>query len=137
MKVLCVLYDDPKTGMPEKYARDDLPKIEKYPDGMTLPSPKAIDFTPGEITWDVFQESWVLENFLEDAGHTLVVTSDKDGEGCEADRELVDADIVISQPFFPYYLTKEKMETAPNLKWQLLLELDQIMLIFKVPWTTT
>ena len=46
----------------------------------------------------------------------MVVTSDKDGEGCEADRELVDADIVISQPFFPYYLTKEKMETAPNLK---------------------
>ena len=49
MKVLCVLYDDPKTGMPEKYARDDLPKIDKYPDGMTLPSPKGIDFTPGEL----------------------------------------------------------------------------------------
>ena len=34
----------------------------------------------------------------------------------EADKELVDADIVISQPFFPYYLTREKMESAPNLK---------------------
>ena len=41
-----------------------------------------------------------LRKFLEDAGHTLVVTSDKDGEGCQADKELVDADIVISQPFF-------------------------------------
>ena len=30
----------------------------------------------------------------------LVVTSDKDGEGCQADKELVDADVVISQPFF-------------------------------------
>ena len=49
-------------------------------------------------------------------GHTLVVTSDKDGEGCTADRELVDADIVISQPFFPYYVTRELMESAPNLK---------------------
>ena len=115
MKVLCVLYDDPKTGMPEKYARDDLPKIDKYPDGMTLPSPKGIDFTPGELLGCVSGELG-LRKFLEDAGHTLVVTSDKDGEGCEADKELVDADIVISQPFFPYYLTREKMETAPNLK---------------------
>ena len=46
----------------------------------------------------------------------MVVTSDKDAEGCTADKELVDADIVISQPFFPYYLTREKMESAPNLK---------------------
>ena len=31
MKILCVLYDDPITGMPESYARDDLPKLNKYP----------------------------------------------------------------------------------------------------------
>jgi formate dehydrogenase len=115
MKILAILYDDPKGGMPSKYARDDLPKIEKYPDGMTLPTPKAIDFTPGELLGCVSGELG-LRKFLEDAGHTLVVTSDKDGEGCQADKELVDADVVISQPFFPYYLTKEKMETAPNLK---------------------
>ena len=115
MKILCILYDDPKSGMPSSYARDDLPKIEKYPDGMTLPSPKARDFTPGELLGCVSGELG-LRKFLEDAGHTLVVTSDKDGEGCQADKELVDADIVISQPFFPYYLTREKMETAPNLK---------------------
>ena len=115
MKILCILYDDPKSGMPSSYARDDLPKIEKYPDGMTLPSPKARDFTPGELLGCVSGELG-LRKFLEDAGHTLVVTSDKDGDGCQADKELVDADIVISQPFFPYYLTREKMETAPNLK---------------------
>ena len=115
MKILCILYDDPKGGMPTQYARDDLPKIEKYPDGMTLPTPKAIDFNPGDLLGCVSGELG-LRKFLEDAGHTLVVTSDKDGDGCEADKELVDADIVISQPFFPYYLTREKMETAPNLK---------------------
>ena len=136
MKVLCVLYDDPKTGMPEKYARDDLPKIEKYPDGMTLPSPKAIDFTPGELLGCVSGELG-LRKFLEDAGHTLVVTSDKDGEGCEADKELVDADIVISQPFFPYYLTKQKMETAPNLKMAITAGIGQTMSTFKVLWTIT
>jgi formate dehydrogenase len=101
--------------MPSSYARNDLPTIEKYPDGMTLPSPKARDFTPGELLGCVSGELG-LRKFLEDAGHTLVVTSDKDGDGCQADKELVDADIVISQPFFPYYLTREKMETAPNLK---------------------
>ncbi|MDB9817734.1 NAD-dependent formate dehydrogenase [Pelagibacterales bacterium] len=115
MKVLAILYDDPKGGMPSKYARDDLPKIEKYPDGMSLPSPKARDFTPGELLGCVSGELG-LRKFLEDAGHTLVVTSDKDGDGCQADKELVDTDVVISQPFFPYYLTKEKMATAPNLK---------------------
>jgi formate dehydrogenase len=57
-----------------------------------------------------------LRKFLEERGHTLVVTSDKDGEGCVADKELVDADIVISQPFFPYYVTRELMESAPKLK---------------------
>ena len=115
MKILCILYDDPKGGMPQKYARDDLPKIDKYPDGMTLPTPKAIDFNPGDLLGCVSGELG-LRKFLEEGGHSLVVTSDKDGEGCQADKELVDADIVISQPFFPYYLTREKMETAPNLK---------------------
>ena len=115
MKILAILYDDPKGGMPSKYARDDLPKIEKYPDGMSLPTPKAVDFTPGELLGCVSGELG-LRKFLEDSGHTLVVTSDKDGDGCQADKELVDADVVISQPFFPYYLTKEKMTTAPNLK---------------------
>ena len=40
MKILCVLYDDPKDGMPSNYPKKELPKLEKYPDGMTLPSPK-------------------------------------------------------------------------------------------------
>ena len=98
-----------------QYARDDLPKLDKYPDWFTLPSSSSVDFTSGELLVCVSGEL-VLRKFLEYAGHTLVVTSDKDGDGCDADKELVDADIVISQPFFPYYLTREKMESAPNLK---------------------
>ena len=115
MKILCILYDDPKTGMPQRYALDDIPKLEKYPDGMTLPSPKEIDFTPGELLGCVSGELG-LRKFLEENGHTLIVTSDKDGQGCQAEKELIDADVVISQPFFPFYLTRERMESAPNLK---------------------
>jgi len=115
MKILCILYDDPTDGMPSSYAIDELPKIDKYPDGTTVPSPKAIDFKPGELLGCVSGELG-LRKFLEDAGHTLIVTSSKDGEDNVADKELIDADIVISQPFFPYYLTREKMESAKNLK---------------------
>ena len=49
MKILCVLYDDPINGMPKNYPLGDLPKIDKYPDGMTLPSPNGRDFKPGEL----------------------------------------------------------------------------------------
>ena len=115
MKVLCVLYDDPKSGMHSSYALDSIPKLKRYPDGMSLPTPKAIDFVPGELLGCVSGELG-LRKFLEERGHTFVVTSDKDAEGCEADRELVDADIVISQPFWPYYLTRKRIESAPNLK---------------------
>ena len=115
MKILCILYDDPINGMPKNYPLEDLPKIDKYPDGMTLPSPKGRDFNPGELLGCVSGELG-LRKFLESNGHQLVVTSDKDGDGCTADKELVDADVVISQPFFPYYLTRKKMESAPNLK---------------------
>ena len=115
MKILCTLYDDPKGGMPNSYAVKDLPKIDKYPDGMSLPSPKGRDFVPGELLGCVSGELG-LRKFLESEGHELVVTSDKDAKGCKADQELVDADIVISQPFFPYYLTKERFSIAKKLK---------------------
>ena len=46
-KVICVLYDDPVDGYPKSYPRDGLPKIDHYPGGQTLPTPKAIDFKAG------------------------------------------------------------------------------------------
>lgn len=55
-KVLCVLYDDPVDGYPQSYARSDLPTLERYPGGQTLPAPKAIDFRPGELLGSVSGE---------------------------------------------------------------------------------
>jgi len=57
-----------------------------------------------------------LREFLEGAGHQLVVTSDKDGPDSVFERELPDAEIVISQPFWPAYLTAERIAKAPHLK---------------------
>jgi formate dehydrogenase len=114
-KILCVLYDDPHGGMPRSYPRDDLPKVECYPDGQTLPTPKAIDFQPGELLGCVSGELG-LRPYLESQGHTLVVTSDKDGPDSAFERELIDADVVISQPFWPAYMTPERFARATNLK---------------------
>ncbi|MDX2968965.1 NAD-dependent formate dehydrogenase [Kribbella solani] len=111
-KIVCVLYDDPAAGYPSAYARDDVPTIEGYPDGQTAPAPKAIEFTPGALLGSVSGELG-LRGFLESAGHTLVVLSDKDAA---LDRELPDADVVISQPFWPAYLTAERIANAPKLK---------------------
>jgi formate dehydrogenase len=114
-KVLCVLYDDPVGGYPTSYARNDIPRIERYPGGQTVPSPKQIDFTPGALLGSVSGELG-LRKFLEAQGHTLVVTADKDGANSVFDRELPDTEIVISQPFWPAYLTKERIAKAPHLK---------------------
>ena len=114
-KILCVLYDDPVGGYPTSYARDDIPTVDQYPGGQTLPTPDAIDFRPGELLGSVSGELG-LRNFLEGRGHTLVVTSDKDGADSVFERELPDADVVISQPFWPAYLTAQRIAKAPKLK---------------------
>jgi formate dehydrogenase len=114
-KIVCVLYPDPVDGYPTSYARADLPKLEHYPGGQTLPSPRAVGFRPGELLGSVSGELGLRE-FLKSQGHTLVVTSDKDGEDSVFERELVDADVVISQPFWPAYLTPERFAKAPRLK---------------------
>jgi formate dehydrogenase len=113
--VLCVLYADPVDGYPPEYPRDEIPTIEQYHGGQTTPTPEGIDFTPGELLGCVSGELG-LRRFLEAGGHKLTVTSDKDGPDSVFERELPDADVVISQPFWPAYLTAERIAKAPNLK---------------------
>ena len=114
-KVLCVLYDDPVDGYPNEYARGGLPELDRYPDGQSLPSPSAVDFEPGQLLGSVSGELG-LRPFLEGLGHELIVTSDKDGPDSEFERHLPDAEVAISQPFWPAYLKAEQLDKAPNLK---------------------
>jgi formate dehydrogenase len=113
--ILCVLYDDPVSGYPPEYAREEIPTIEGYHDGQTTPTPEAIDFTPGELLGSVSGELG-LRSFLEERGHDLIVTADKDGPDSIFEQELPAAEIVISQPFWPAYLTAERIAKAPGLK---------------------
>jgi formate dehydrogenase len=114
-KILCVLYPDPVGGYPPKYARDSIPTLRSYPGGQTLPTPQAIDFKPGQLLGSVSGELG-LRPFLEAAGHTLVVTSDKEGPDSVLEKELPGAEVIISQPFWPAYLTAERLAKAPGLK---------------------
>jgi formate dehydrogenase len=114
-KIICVLYDDPVSGYPTSYARDDLPQPERYPDGQTLPTPHATDFVPGTLLGSVSGELG-LRKYLEENGHELIVTSSKDGADSVLDRELHDAEVVISQPFWPAYMTAERIARAKKLK---------------------
>jgi len=114
-KILCVLYDDPVDGYPKSYARDRIPRIERYPGGQAAPTPKKLDFKPGELLGSV-SGGLGLRKFLQNLDHTFVVTSDKDGNSSIFERELPDAEIVISQPFWPAYLTAERIAKAKKLK---------------------
>jgi len=114
-KIVCVLYPDPVSGYPSGYARDEIPRIASYPGGQTVPSPHAVDFEPGQLLGSVSGELG-LRSYLEGLGHTFVVTSDKEGPDSAFERELADAEVVISQPFWPAYLTAERLAAAPGLK---------------------
>ncbi|KAK3056044.1 formate dehydrogenase (NAD+) [Extremus antarcticus] len=85
-KVLLVLYDG------GKHSKDE---------------PKLLGTTENELG---------IRKWLEDQGHTLVTTSDKEGENSKFDQELVDAEVIITTPFHPGYLTAERLAKAKNLK---------------------
>lgn len=114
-KVLCVLYPDPVTGYPPEYARQHIPDIQSYPNGQPTPSPRQLDFHPGALVGCVSGELG-LRKYLEKAGHELIVTSDKDGPDSVFEKHLPDAEVVISQPFWPAYLTAERLAKARKLK---------------------
>jgi formate dehydrogenase len=114
-RVVCVLYEDPTDGHPLVYARDGIPRVELYPDGQTIPSPTEVDFRLGELLGDV-TGALGLRSFLEARGHTLIVTSDRDGPDSVLDQALPDADIVISQACWPACLTSERIAKAPKLR---------------------
>jgi formate dehydrogenase len=114
-KIIAVLYDDPVDGYPKTYPRDGIPVIKSYPDGQTTPTPQSIDFKPGQLLGSV-SGALGLKKWAADNGHKLIVTSDKEPPNSTFDRELADADVVISQPFWPAYMTADRFAKAKKLK---------------------
>ncbi|KAI0645655.1 NAD-dependent formate dehydrogenase [Trametes meyenii] len=57
-----------------------------------------------------------LRSWLESLGHEYIVTDDKEGSESVFQKHLADAEVLISTPFHPAYLTRELVEKAKNLK---------------------
>jgi len=57
-----------------------------------------------------------IADYLKSLGHEYIVTSDKEGPNSIFQRELATADVLITTPFHPGYLTRELVDKAPNLK---------------------
>ena len=86
MKVLLILYDAGSHAVDE---------------------PKLLGCTENELG---------IRSWLESQGHTLVTTSSKEGADSVLDKEIVDADVVITTPFHPGYINRERIAKAKNLK---------------------
>ncbi|KAI5452951.1 formate dehydrogenase (NAD+) [Naganishia albida] len=57
-----------------------------------------------------------IAKWLEEQGHELVATADKEGEGSEFRKHIVDAEVLITTPFHPGYADESTLATAKNLK---------------------
>jgi formate dehydrogenase len=124
MKFLLVTYPDSESGHPTKYVRDSIPEIKSYPGGVTTPTPEAISFKPGELLGDE-TGAFGIKSWLESLGHQVVVTTDKEGPNCVFEKELVDADVILSQPFYPAYMNcttvgyREEAEAVRDSRYRL------------------
>ena len=115
-KVLCVLYDDPVDGYPTTYARDDIPKIERYPGGQTLPTPEGDRLHARRAARQRLRRARPAQVPREPRPHARRDLGQGRRRTRVFERELPDAEIVISQPFWPAYLTAERIAKAPKLK---------------------
>ncbi|PWN54186.1 NAD-dependent formate dehydrogenase AciA/Fdh [Violaceomyces palustris] len=57
-----------------------------------------------------------IADWLKEHGHELVVSDDKEGPNSDFQKHIKDAEILITTPFHPGYLSREVMDTAKNLK---------------------
>ncbi|PIL36458.1 hypothetical protein GSI_00147 [Ganoderma sinense ZZ0214-1] len=57
-----------------------------------------------------------LRPWLESQGHELIATDDKEGPNSVFQKHLKDAEILITTPFHPGYLTRDLISKAQNLK---------------------
>ncbi len=101
--------------MPVSYPHNALPNREEYTDGMNLLSPKEIDFTTRRLLGYISKELGLTKS-QEESVHNLRVIFDKNREASQAEKGLIDDASVIPQPFFPFNLSREPMESALTFK---------------------
>jgi len=86
MKILAILYDGGKAAQEE---------------------PRLLGTTENKLG---------IEEWITSQGHELIVSSSKEGPDSVFQKHIVDAEVLITTPFHPGYLTRELVEKAKNLK---------------------
>ena len=109
-KVVCVLYDDPVDGYPEVLrARRPARRSSSYPGGQTLPTPQGDRLHARRSCWAASRASSACARSWRGRPHAgRHLRQGRRRIQC-SNSELPDADIVISQPFWPAYLTAERI----------------------------
>ena len=105
-KMLCVLYDDPVDGYPTSYARDGLPKLERYPDGQTAADADRRSTSRRASCSAACPASSGCASSSRAGATNWSSRPTRTGRTRSSIGELPDAEIVISQPFWPAYLTR-------------------------------
>nr|XP_018267095.1 formate dehydrogenase [Kwoniella dejecticola CBS 10117]OBR89253.1 formate dehydrogenase [Kwoniella dejecticola CBS 10117] len=62
------------------------------------------------------ENSLGISDWLKKEGHEFIVTDDKEGPNSEFQKHIADAEILVTTPFHPGYLTADLIEKAKNLK---------------------
>ncbi|EMD37341.1 NAD-dependent formate dehydrogenase [Gelatoporia subvermispora B] len=57
-----------------------------------------------------------IRQWLESEGHELIVSDSKEGPDSDFQKHIVDAEVLITTPFHPGYLTRDLIDKAKNLK---------------------
>jgi len=57
-----------------------------------------------------------IRPWLESQGHEFIVSDDKEGPNSDFQKHIVDAEVLITTPFHPGYLTRDLIDKAKNLK---------------------
>ncbi|EGO04167.1 hypothetical protein SERLA73DRAFT_128280 [Serpula lacrymans var. lacrymans S7.3] len=57
-----------------------------------------------------------LRPWLQSLGHELIVSDDKEGPSSDFQKHIADAEVLVTTPFHPGYLTADLFEKAKNLK---------------------
>ncbi|KAH6914363.1 formate dehydrogenase [Coprinopsis sp. MPI-PUGE-AT-0042] len=108
MKVLAVLYDGGK-------AAEEEPRLLGTVENKVRPWLSSMCCFAPELT-SAYSNSLVFKAGLRASVMNLLVTSDKEGPDSEFQKHIVDAEVLITTPFHPGYLTRELTEKAKNLK---------------------
>ncbi|TBU43778.1 NAD-dependent formate dehydrogenase [Dichomitus squalens] len=101
-----------------------LPELPPQPPPLKLPPTfvLAVLYKGGEAAKQEPRLLGTVENqlgireWLESQGHEYIVTDDKEGPNSVFQQHLKDAEILITTPFHPGYLTRELVDKAKNLK---------------------